>query len=208
MNAFACPSDCGYCCSHLAREPPEGESEFREILREHGVYSCADGGHVGLALSNDEATRLRAAAKERRARLPLHPRTWLIETRHRKAVVLDWHMPASSCPMLVDLRCTAYEARPLVCRAYPVLTLGRGMRTLAPECPKVPIPAAALRGERAARRAIEDAHAKLDALSHDVLAAPGARFASGLTLREATARLRRYTNVPVEGFASAALATR
>ena len=203
--AFACPPDCGHCCTHLEREEIPGDTEFRDILREHGVYHCADAPRRGLSLSNAEAATMRDAAKARGVRLPLHPRTWLLGSRRRVAVVLDWHMPRASCPMNERYQCTIYDARPLVCRAYPVLGLGKG--ALAPECPKMPVPAAQLRVERAARRGIEAAHAKLDELANAVMAATSERFATGLTAREAAARLRRYRIVPVEEF-SRTLATR
>lgn len=175
---------------------------FRGVLREHGVYHCADRAHVGLSLSPDEAEALRAEAEARRMRLRLHPRTFLLESRRRIAVVLDWHMPYASCPFLVDFKCTAYEKRPLVCRAYPVMAPAPAW-ALAPECPKAEPTLAArqsgairfgsfLRIESAARRAIDRAHAALDVEVMEVLDTPGARFAKGLEAREAAERLRRY----------------
>ena len=205
--AFACPPDCGYCCTHLERAPIPGDDDFRALLREQGIYSCTDATRVGLALSNAEADALRAEADARGMVLKLHPRTFLLETKRRVVVVLDWHMPYKACPFYADFRCTAYAARPLVCRAYPVLTLGRG--ALAPECPKVEggIPTVALKAERAARRAIESAHAAMDEAGWAALATPGARFAMGLSAREAAERARRYRLVTPEEFRSRARAT-
>jgi hypothetical protein len=138
-------------------------------------------------------------------RVDFHPRTFLLETRRRAAVVLDWHMPYASCPFYADFKCTAYDVRPLVCRAYPVLGLGKG--SLAPECPKMPVPGTQLRAERSARRVIEEAHAKLDELGWLLLDGKGARFAKALSPREAAARMKRYRIVPAEDYASRALAT-
>lgn len=205
--AFACPPDCGHCCSHLERAPEPGDDDFRAILREQGIYHCADGARSGLALSPAEADALRARASERGIALKLHPRTYLLETRRRMAVVLDWHMPASSCPFLVDLRCTAYEVRPLVCRAFPVITLGRGASGLAKDCPKMPVARTQLRAETRARRAIEEAHAALDEAGWAALGEPGARYAKGLSPREAAARLERYRIASPEGSSSRARAT-
>lgn len=204
--AFACPPDCGHCCTHLEREPIPGDDEFRSVLREHGVYHCVDATRVGLSLSNAEADAMRAEASARKMRIDIHPRTFLLETRRRAAVVLDWHMPYKVCPFYADFQCTAYAARPLVCRAYPVLGLGKG--ALAPECPEMPVPLVQLRSERKARRAIEEAHAKVDELGWLLLGTPGARFATGLAAREAAARARRYRIVAAEAFASRAPATR
>lgn len=170
------------------------------MLREHGVYGCTDGLRLGLSLSNAEAAALQAAASARRMKLDLHPRTWLLETRRRAAVVLDWHMPDKVCPFYADFRCGVYDARPLVCRAYPVLQIGK--RGLASECPKMPVPGTALRAERKVRRTIEEAHAKLDEIGWRLLDAPGARFAKGLTPREAEARLARARIVTPEAFSA------
>lgn len=201
MDAFACPPDCGHCCSHLEREAVPGDDEFRTILREHGVYHCADSARSGLSLSNEEAARLRERAAARGMRVRMHPRTYLIESRRRVAVVLDWHLPYASCPFLDGSICTVYDARPLVCRAYPVMLASP--LAFAPECPKAPAPRIALKAELVARRAIDRAHAALDARASDVLATPGARFAQGLAPREAAARLRRYRQTTPEGFLSA-----
>lgn len=194
--AFACPPDCGYCCTHLEREPEPGADEFRAILREQGVYHCTDATRVGLALSNAEAAALRDEATRRRMPLKLHPRTYLLETRRRLAVVLDWHMPYVSCPFYADFKCTAYAQRPLVCRAYPVLTIGKG--GLAPECPKMPVANVELRAERKVRRAIDEAHARVDEQAW--LAMERGRFAKGLPIAEAARRLRRYRIVALEEF--------
>lgn len=194
--AFACPPDCGYCCTHLEREPAPGAEEFSELLREQGVYSCRDGARVGLSLSNAEAAALVAEAERRGMRLALHPRTYLLETRRRLAVVLDWHMPYASCPFYADFRCTVYAARPLVCRAYPVLGLGRG--GLAPECPKMPVANVQLRAERKVRRAIDEAHARVDADAWRAM--ERGRFAKGLAAREAAERVKRYRVISLEDY--------
>lgn len=214
VDAFACPPDCGHCCTHLERPPPPDEAralrEFRALLREHGVYHCGDATHVGLSLSPDEAARLRARADERGMRVRLHPRTFLLETRRRIAVVLDWHLPYVACPFHDAYRCTVYADRPRVCRAYPVMTIGPV--SLAPECPKVPIPTSALRVESRARREIERDHAQLDAEAMEILALPGTRFSTGLGVAQASARARRWRAMSPAQFrevvASQALATR
>lgn len=194
--AFACPPDCGHCCTHLEREPEPGAAEFQAVLRVQGVYSCDDGMRVGLSLSNAEASALLDEASRRGMRVAMHPRTYLIETRRRAAVVLDWHMPSVVCPFYADFRCTVYERRPLVCRAYPVLQIGK--RGLAPECPKMPVPAAELRAERRVRRAIDEAHARVDEDAWRAM--ERGRFAKGLSAREAARRLERYRHVALDEF--------
>lgn len=193
--AFTCPPDCGWCCTHLKREEEPGEAEFRDALRDEGIYSC---GHAprGLSLSPAEADGMRDEAKRRGLRVDLHPRTYLLDARRRAAVVLDWHWDHVSCPFYADYKCTAYDARPLVCRAFPVL-LGAPKWTLAPQCPmSEPTLASgarlgtALRVESAARRGIERAHVRMDEDAARLLAHGG--FAKGLAPTEARARLRRY----------------
>lgn len=198
---------------HLERATHPENGAFRAHLRELGVYHCTDATRVGLALSNDEAARLRAIAEARGVAARIHPRTFLLDGRRRVAVVLDWHLPHRSCPFYAGFRCTVYDARPLVCRAYPVLAIGRaGLPDVAagtsssssldaPECPKMPVPRAQLRAESAARRALERAHAALDAIGADVLTRGG--LVEGLAPREAGARLRRYRITTPEEYPSA-----
>jgi Fe-S-cluster containining protein len=204
--AFQCPPDCGHCCTHLERDPIPGDDEFRAVLREHGIYHCTDGTRVGLSLSNAEADAMRAQAAGRKMRIDIHPRTFLLETRRRALVVLDWHMPYRVCPFYADYKCTAYDARPLVCRAYPVLGIGKG--GLAPECPKMPATLQQLRSERKARRAIEDAHAKIDEIGWLLLGAKDARFVTGLATHEAASRARRYRLVAAEAYVTRAATRR
>lgn len=216
-SAFQCPPDCGWCCTHLERKPPRAEARaaaaFRNELRMLGVYHCGDGTTRGLSLSHAEADALREHAEARGIRHRLHPRTYLLETKRRVAVVLDWHFPHVTCPFYADYKCTVYEARPLVCRAYPVM-LGAPAWKLAPECPRsAPTAEAAgggalklgafLRTEARARGAIDRAHAKLDETAFRVLDAPGARFALGLAPAEAARRLARYRHVSPEAFLGA-----
>lgn len=203
---FQCPPACGWCCTHLERTPDREEAratrEFRAMLRDLGVYHCGDAVTVGLSLSNEEARALREEAARRGVKARMHPRTYLLETRRRVAVVLDWHFPHVSCPFYEEYRCTVYEARPLVCRAFPVLGAAPAWR-LAPQCPETEATLAAreagrvrlgtyLRGENAARRAVEKASAAMDESAMRILDAPGARFATGLDPREAARRLKRY----------------
>jgi Fe-S-cluster containining protein len=205
-RAFQCPSDCGYCCTHLKRDLPRDEqraqSAFRAWMRDLGVYSCGDAVTTGLALSPEEAEGLRAEAARRGIRVRLHPRTYLLETRRRLAVVLEWHLAHEECPFYADYKCTAYDLRPLVCRAFPVMAPAPAWR-LAPSCPKTDETQALagakavrlgtyLGAENRARRAVEARHADLDDVALRLLDAPGARFAKGLSMREAAGRLRRY----------------
>lgn len=213
-TAFQCPPDCGWCCTHLERKPDRAQArataDWRRMLRGLGVYHCRDAVTVGLSLSNAEADALRGEAEARGMRVRLHPRTYLLETRRREAVVLDWHFPHVSCPFYADFKCTAYDKRPLVCRAYPVLAPAPAWR-LAPECPKAAPTAEAaaagtlrlgafLRGENRARHAVEKASAALDDVAFRVLETPGARFAVGLPADEAARRAARYRLVAPEEF--------
>ena len=217
-TTFQCPPDCGWCCTHLERAVDRDEArateDFRAALRDLGVYHCRDAVTKGLSLSNAEADALRDEAEARGLRIKLHPRTFLLETRRRDAVVLDWHFPHVECPFYSDFKCTAYDKRPLVCRAYPVLAPAPRWR-LAPECPRAAptqeaVEAGALklgvflRGENKARHAVERASAALDEAAWRVLDTPSARFVKGLSAVEAEKRVRAYRLLSPEAFLAAA----
>jgi Fe-S-cluster containining protein len=214
MAGFACPPDCGYCCTHLERDVPGDEAYsvrmFHKELRGLGVYHCDDGVAVGLSISNAEAEAFRRIAKARKIKAPMHPRTFLLETRRRLAVVVDWHFPHVSCPFYQDYKCTVYDDRPLVCRAFPVMAPSPRW-SLAPSCPKAaPTMDDAkagtirlgtfLRVESKARRAIDEAHATLDTNAMLALDKPGARFAKGLDVAESMRRAKAYKRVALEAF--------
>lgn len=211
-SRFECPSDCARCCSDLTRDVPADERraarDFRALLRGLGVYTCTDAPETGLSLTPAEARALRREADARGHRLKLHPRTYLLDTRRRIARVLEWHLAHASCPFLDGFRCGAYEARPLVCRAYPVLAPAPSW-VLAPACPETAATQAAadagrlrlgthLGAENRARRTLEARHAGLDARAFALLDAPGARYAKGLAPREAAERLKRYRLVDAD----------
>lgn len=203
MNAaFACPPDCGHCCTHLERELPRDEAAsiraFRGLMRELGVYHCGDAITEGLSLTNAEAARFAALAKERGERVRLHPRTFLLETRRRLAVTLDWHFRHVECPFYEAYKCTVYHDRPLVCRAFPVLATTPFK--LAPSCPQMPVARVAVRVESKARNALEAAHAKVDDAAMRALDRPGARFAKGLAPADAARRAKRYRTVALEDY--------
>lgn len=195
MEAFACPSDCGWCCTHLTRDEAPGEAEFRDMLRDEGIYSCGHKPH-GLSVSHAEALPLIAEAKRRALRANIHPRTFMLETRRRIAVVLDWHVAHESCPFYADYKCTAYELRPLVCRAFPVM-IGAPL-SYSPDCPKAPAPRGAVKLELRARKAVDRAHALLD--EQALQATAKGRFATGLTTHEAKAKLKSYRIVAMEDY--------
>lgn len=204
---MSCPPDCGWCCTHLVKPRPraqaEAEAAFVDELRAHGVYRCDDAPDTGLSLTNAEASRLLARAKERRVKADIHPRTFLLDTRRRRTVVVDWHLAHASCPFYEDFRCTVYDDRPLPCRAYPVYGLGPRW-ILAPECPRVEAEAWGRESrkrffavEAEARKALEAQHAALDE-AFALTMRDDLRFATGLSRREALARARRYRIVPME----------
>lgn len=205
--AFQCPSDCGRCCTDLKRiagdDEQAADAEFRDALREMGVYACADADDGGLSLSSEEAAALRAEAQARGMRIDLHPRTYMLDDKTQEAIVIDWHLAHASCPFYEHLRgCTAYEVRPLVCRAFPVLSPAPRWR-LAPSCPLTEPTQEAkasgeirfgsfLRGENQARRRLDDALATLDETAQRILDDPTRSFACGLDTQESARRLAAY----------------
>lgn len=202
----------------MPRAEARATDEFRAMLRDLGVYHCRDRTTVGLSLSNAEASALRRVGDERGVRHRLHPRTFLLESRRRVAVVLDWHFPHVSCPFYEDYRCTVYDERPLVCRAYPVMAPAPSWK-LAPECPRSAPTAEAAKGgllrlgsflrvEGKARRGMEEANAMLDETAMRVLDTPGARFAKGLPVEEAARRVKAYAHLSPEEFAARVTRTR
>ena len=206
---MSCPPDCGWCCTHLVkpREPERAaaERDFLDELATHGVYRCRDLPHTGLSLTNAEAASLRAVAEQRGVRADIHPRTFLIETRRRWTVVVDWHLAHASCPFYADFKCTVYEQRPLPCRAFPVLGAAPAW-VLGPECPRVEERAwervdvtrgSFFRAEAKARRALDKASAAFDE-AFSLTARKEFRFAEGLEAVDAARRARRYRAVPME----------
>jgi len=212
VTGFACPSDCAKCCRLQPERTPEAAAEeraFIDAMAEMGVYTCEDGPN-GLVVSPPEAARLKAVAKSRGLRLKLHPRTFLLDARARRVVVVAWHLAHAPCTFLDGFRCTVYDDRPLVCRAFPVSSPAPWR--LAPLCPEGPPARAKQRtglasfpvyfgGEAAARRALDAEDAAREARALALLDDPRARFRAGLSFAAARKLGARWPRVDVLDYA-------
>ena len=110
-SSITCRAGCAHCCRQLV------------------PLSAPEAFHLAAVVD------ARADAKEIGARFSaLHDaleRSWIgYALRHRLAeddrrateLAVGWHRLGYACPLLVDERCSSYDARPIVCREYLVTT--------------------------------------------------------------------------------------
>lgn len=76
----------------------------------------------GLTLFDFEAEILKKKAKK--IALSLKPVNFIADKVSKKAIVLLWSIENKECPFLDKKECIIYENRPLVCRAFPVVSTG------------------------------------------------------------------------------------
>jgi len=94
---------CTNCCKNLFKEQ---EKSF------------------GLTLFDFEAEILKKKAKKEKISLSLKPVNFIADKVSKKAIVLLWNIENKECPFLDKKQCIIYENRPLVCRAFPVVSTG------------------------------------------------------------------------------------
>lgn len=78
----------------------------------------------GLILFDFEAEILRRKAREKKLALSLKPVNFVPDKNSKKAIVIFWRMENRECPFLEKDECVIYGERPLVCRAFPVVSTG------------------------------------------------------------------------------------
>lgn len=117
MRKFACVPDCSDCC----------------IYREY--YPSKEFGKIGVLLLPEEKAEIERLAKEREVAVRILPRIAL--GREAPERIIAYQMMGKDngdwCPFLDAGRrsphgghaCSIYSARPLACRAYPVLDAGK-----------------------------------------------------------------------------------
>ena len=109
IPVFHCEK-CTNCCKNLFKEQ---EKSF------------------GLTLFDFEAEILKKEAKKKKIALSLGPVNFIADKVSKKAIVLLWSIENKECPFLDKKECVIYENRPLVCRAFPVVSTGiRGNRPM------------------------------------------------------------------------------
>lgn len=122
MLSFAC-TECARCCSSLVDKKAIGLPANADTLAEGGFYALPRMG--GLQLWSWERRRLLAAAAAMGQPLHFEPALGVVDETRGTFVTLIWELVADACPMLRGKHCGAYEARPTICRAYPLLVQGR-----------------------------------------------------------------------------------
>ncbi len=143
MEKFEC-TQCGNCCRFAG--PEEAQVEAMGPF-----YTVSGGDFVGLPLFGWEGKRFREKAE-----VKLLPQTFLVDKKNKQLIVMRWVLAHNECPMLKEGKCTAYGARGLVCRSFPVLNSGleniqvqkKFLPTSSKDCPaadltKIPRPAKA-----------------------------------------------------------------
>lgn len=164
MSAFACTL-CGKCCLNLQeRAEPAWPAAFDRNARA-GFYGLPT--KAGLQVWSWEKRRMERAARERGVPIAFEPSLVVLDDKAQEAVVLVWELATMACPLHVTadpagfappvrptpegklVLCGAYEDRPAVCRAYPVLLRGEAAAWSA-RCPDAFAPEASDRAAWAA----------------------------------------------------------
>ncbi len=136
---------CGDCCTHLQirRGRPDWPVGSMKLAR-MGYYGLPTEG--GLQAWAWERKRMLREAEARGITLRFVPSLAIADELSGRLVNLVYELEHDDCPFLGpgptegSLACNAYDARPLVCRAFPVVQSG-GRLVPSSECPDIIEPA-------------------------------------------------------------------
>ncbi|MHB8585711.1 MAG: YkgJ family cysteine cluster protein [Thermoplasmatota archaeon] len=137
---FNC-TQCARCCRNLLESKAKGLPPEALEAAGHGIYHLPRSG--GLMAWAWEARAMRQAAMRRGVVLDFRPSTGIVVSRDaaKEFVTLVYELQQNECPLLASSNlCGAYEERPVVCRAYPLLLTGPSV-TISTHCPGHVIPA-------------------------------------------------------------------
>lgn len=199
---FACTL-CGKCCSTLLESEgaPHWPASF-DRLAALGYYGLST--ERGLQVWSWERRAMDRAAERRGTPIRWVPSMVLADDKSQRLVAIVYEEAHMVCP-LVDagpfpdtLVCGAYDARPLVCRAYPVVLRG-GEGAYSSKCPDAFLPAGP--GREGYHETYGDAFEAAEfgnAMTREVgkllsflETAGAARWARGLTREQVAMRLAR-----------------
>jgi len=80
----------------------------------------AGGTHNCLPLFEWEVEKLKELAEEKNISLNIKPVDLVLDKRTNRAICMQFWLEAP-CPFLIDNKCSIYEDRPLICKAYPMV---------------------------------------------------------------------------------------
>lgn len=195
---FDC-TQCARCCRNLLESKAKGLPADAARLAGRGIYLLPRVG--GLQAWAWEAERMREAARTLGVVLDFAPAMGIVEERGgaRRFVTLVYELRTNECPLVRESNlCGAYDARPTVCRAYPLLLTGDSV-TISTKCPgAVDAPPSAIRlAYGGAARAVEYAH-HLPALVGRHLAFLEAESALRIVRGAAPDEVARLAEAPVD----------
>jgi Fe-S-cluster containining protein len=99
--AFSCER-CGLCCKS------ENNSQF-----------------LGVRLFDFEAERIRKLALEKKISARIVPSLTIADKKSRRELAIMYKFEHTECPFYSESGCRIYDERPLLCRAFPIITSGR-----------------------------------------------------------------------------------
>jgi len=101
---------------------PEDERILKEkIYKSKGIIYLYPFSQFGLPFKPDEVKKFEKIAKEKKVKCSFRPLKVVI--KDGKPIAIDYFLDMDACPFLVDNKCTIYENRFSVCRAFPDINL-------------------------------------------------------------------------------------
>ena len=110
---------CGDCCRRFPSNINAEEEAFlrHEIYKKKGIIYLYPFRIFGIPFKPYELPRFKKMAEERGLTFDFKPLKVVIQ--NKTPVIIDYFLDMDACPFLKDNKCTVYEQRFEICKAFP-----------------------------------------------------------------------------------------
>lgn len=129
---------CGKCCSSIRGRIEEEERKFIEenFFGKLPITQLVPVEKMSLSLWPWEAKNLKDRAKQLGIKANIKPFRAVFDLNQNKSIILSYFLDYDNCPFLDENNnCKVYEDRPLVCKQFPIQTIGLDKEPVFLGCP-------------------------------------------------------------------------
>ena len=136
MAKFSCLK-CGVCCANIRQKIESDDSDFikANLFGNSPIVQLVSVEDMSLPIWPWEAEILRKKAEELKVKADIKPFRTVFDINKNKSLILSYFIDHDLCPFLKENQCIVYNHRPLVCRQFPIQTIGLEKSPVFAKCP-------------------------------------------------------------------------
>lgn len=123
-KTFIC-TQCGECC-HIREKKGisehEEQSYYKFMYSNYGILYLASLNDITINIWPEEKDIMLEAAKRLNIEIDIKPKRAVLNHKTNELLIIDYFINHDICPFFKAHKCSIYEARPMICRSYPLLS--------------------------------------------------------------------------------------